>query len=88
MNLTYNPRYPAIEDLRVRARQRIPRFAFEYLDGGCNEDVNLHKNIAELREVEMKPFYLKNYGGADLKTELFGRCTMRRSASPPSVCRD
>ena len=73
MNLTYNPRYPAIEDLRVRARQRIPRFAFEYLDGGCNEDVNLHKNTAELREVEMKPFYLKNYGGADLKTELFGQ---------------
>ena len=72
MNLTYNPRYPAIEDLRARARQRIPRFAFEYLDGGCNEDVNLHKNTAELRDVEMKPFYLKNYGGADLKTELFG----------------
>lgn len=73
MNLTYNPNYPAIEDLRARARQRIPRFAFEYLDGGCNEDVNLHKNTAELRDVEMKPFYLKNYGGADLKTELFGQ---------------
>ncbi len=72
MNLTYNPNYPAIEDLRARARQRIPRFAFEYLDGGCNEDVNLRKNTAELREVELKPFYLKNYGGADLKTELFG----------------
>ena len=72
MNLTYNPRYPAIEDLRARARQRIPRFAFEYLDGGCNEDVNLNKNTAELRDVELKPFYLKNYGGADLRTELFG----------------
>lgn len=72
MNLNYHPRYPAIEDLRERARQRIPRFAFEYLDGGCNEDVNLHKNTAELRDVEMKPFYLKNYSGAELKTELFG----------------
>ncbi|HLP96651.1 MAG TPA: alpha-hydroxy acid oxidase [Saprospiraceae bacterium] len=73
MNLSYNTKYPAVDDLRKRARQRIPRFAFEYLDGGCNEDVNLHKNIAELREVELKPYYLTAYGGADLRTELFGQ---------------
>src|SRR5438105_15652523 len=72
MILSYDSRYPAIEDLRERARQRIPRFAFEYLDGGCNEDVNLHKNTHELRQVEIVPRYLKNYAGADLKTELFG----------------
>lgn len=72
MTIAYNPDYPAIDDLRERARQRIPRFAFEYLDGGCNEDVNLHKNTAEIREVELLPFYLKKYKGADLKTELFG----------------
>lgn len=65
-------KYPAIDDLRERARQRIPRFAFEYLDGGCNEDVNLHKNTAELRQVELKPRYLTEHAGANLKTELFG----------------
>lgn len=72
MNLSYNSNYPSIDDLRERARQRIPRFAFEYLDGGCNEDVNLHKNTAELREVELKPFYLNKHSGSDLRTELFG----------------
>lgn len=72
MDLSYNTNYPSIDDLREGARRRIPRFAFEYLDGGCNEDVNLHKNTAELREVELKPYYLKNYTTADLKTELFG----------------
>lgn len=36
-------RYPSIDDLRKRAQKKIPKFAFEYLDGGCNEDVNLHK---------------------------------------------
>lgn len=66
-------KYPAIEDLRARARQRIPRFAFEYLDGGCNEDVNLHKNTAELREVELKPYYLAEHTPASLKTGLFGK---------------
>lgn len=68
-----NTHYPSIEDLRQRAQQRIPRFAFEYLDGGCNEDVNLHKNTAELREVELKPLYLNKFQGSDTKTELFGQ---------------
>lgn len=66
-------KYPSIEDLRERARQRIPRFAFEYLDGGCNEDVNLHKNTAELREVELKPYYLSQHTTSDMRTELFGK---------------
>ena len=72
MKLAYNPNYPAIDDLREKARRRIPRFAFEYLDGGCNEDVNLHKNTAEVREIELKPYYLNRHSGSDLKTELFG----------------
>jgi len=65
-------RYPSTDDLRARARQRIPRFAFEYVDGGCNEEINLYKNTAELREIELKPFYLAPHTPADLKTELFG----------------
>jgi L-lactate dehydrogenase (cytochrome) len=70
--IQYNPRYPSIEDLRAKAKNRIPKFAFEYLDGGCNEDINLHKNTHELRKVEMKPRYLVPFMGANLKTELFG----------------
>jgi L-lactate dehydrogenase (cytochrome) len=66
-------KYPSIEDLRQRARERIPRFAFEYLDGGCNEDVNLHKNTAELQEVELRPYYLSNHRSSTLETELFGK---------------
>ena len=73
MELDYDPNYPTVEDLRVRARKRIPRFAFEYLDGGCNEDVNLRRNTADIRDVKLKPYYLRKYSGAELKTELFGR---------------
>jgi L-lactate dehydrogenase (cytochrome) len=72
MKLTYNTNYPSIDDLRTRAQRRIPRFAFEYLDGGCNEDINLYKNTAELREVELKPYYLSKHSGSDMRTELFG----------------
>jgi L-lactate dehydrogenase (cytochrome) len=70
--LSYNTNYPAIDDLRNKAKNRIPKFVFEYLDGGCNEEVNLQKNTQELREIELKPFYLSKHTGSDLKTELFG----------------
>ncbi|QEC69165.1 alpha-hydroxy-acid oxidizing protein [Panacibacter ginsenosidivorans] len=72
MQIKYNANYPGIDDLIKKAKQKIPRFAFEYLDGGCNEDVNLFKNTAELREVELKPYYLTKHVSSDIKTELFG----------------
>ena len=72
MSLQYNSRYPGIDDLIKKAKKKIPRFAFEYLDGGCNEDVNLHKNTIELRQVELQPYYLAKHAGSDMRTELFG----------------
>ena len=71
-NISFNSKYPSVADLRSRAQKKIPKFAFEYLDGGCNEDVNLHKNTAEIRNVELRPEYLKEHSGSDLSTQLFG----------------
>lgn len=72
MKITYNPQYPSIDDLRNRARKMVPKFAFEYLDGGCNEDVNLRRNTEEIREVQLIPHYLSVHKGSDMRTELFG----------------
>ncbi|TLP71109.1 alpha-hydroxy acid oxidase [Maribacter sp. ACAM166] len=67
-----NTAYPSVYDLREKAKKKIPPFAFEYLDGGCNEDVNLNKNTKELRDVELMPYYLSEHTGSDMRTELFG----------------
>ncbi|MGB0367018.1 alpha-hydroxy-acid oxidizing protein [Winogradskyella sp.] len=72
MALKLDTRYPSIDDLRTKAKKKIPRFAFEYLDGGCNEDVNLIRNTAEIRDVQLKPNYLRKHHGSSLKTEIFG----------------
>ncbi|MFG6686821.1 alpha-hydroxy-acid oxidizing protein [Mariniflexile sp. HNIBRBA6329] len=72
MVIKFDTRYPSIDDLRSRAQKKIPKFAFEYLDGGCNEDVNLIRNTSELRDVQLKPNYLKAHNGSSLKTKLFG----------------
>jgi L-lactate dehydrogenase (cytochrome) len=70
--LTYNPKYPAIDDIIRKAKKQIPKFVFEYMDGGCNEDVNLAKNTAEIRDIELKPYYLNPHQPANMQTELFG----------------
>jgi L-lactate dehydrogenase (cytochrome) len=70
--LSYNPKYPGIDDLIKKAKKQIPKFVFEYLDGGCNEDVNLAKNTSAIREIELKPYYLNKHEPASLQTELFG----------------
>ena len=72
MDLKINSKYPSVSDLREKAKQKIPKFAFEYLDGGCNEDVNLYKNTSDIRKVELLPYYLSEHKGSDMKTELFG----------------
>ena len=73
MEERYNSKYPDIEYLRARAKKRIPKFAFEYLDGGCNSEVNLRRNTSEIREVQLKPVYLKDHGQASLETSLFSK---------------
>ena len=72
MMLKLDTRYPSIDDLRAKAKKKIPRFAFEYLDGGCNDDVNLIRNTAEIRDVQLKPNYLRKHHGSSLKTKIFG----------------
>jgi len=72
MELTINPKYPSVDDLRKRAMVKMPKFAFEYLDGGCNEDINLDKNRTDLQKIELMPQYLSKFEKSEMKTELFG----------------
>ena len=72
MELTINPKYPSVDDLRKRAMVKMPKFAFEYLDGGCNEDINLNKNRTDLQKIELMPQYLSTFEKSEMKTELFG----------------
>ena len=72
MELNINSKYPSVNDLRKRAKYKMPKFAFDYLDGGCNEDVNLNKNRTDIRKIELMPNYLSDFDASLMKTELFG----------------
>lgn len=81
MELEYDSRYPSVDDLRERARRRIPRFAFEYLDGGCNNDVNLHRNTAEIRDVELIPQYLSEHAGLPQFSVAIAYCSAEQTTA-------
>lgn len=72
MALKFNDKYPSVDDLRTKAQKKIPNFAFEYLDGGCNEDVNRDRNRSDLKDVLLKPEYIRPFNGSSQKTKLFG----------------
>lgn len=61
-----------IADLREAARRRVPGFAFEYLEGGAEDEVTLHGNRAACAALRFVPPTLINTEGRTLTTELLG----------------
>ncbi|MFO1126606.1 MAG: FMN-dependent L-lactate dehydrogenase LldD [Methylocystis sp.] len=59
-------------DYRKVAQRKLPRFLFDYIDGGANAEDTLQANVADLRAVNLKQRVLKNVSGLDLATEWFG----------------
>ena len=72
MDSHFNSEYPSVDHLRAKAKSRMPGFAYDYLAAGCFSEVNLARNNSDIREVQLKPWYLRDFAGADQSTELFG----------------
>jgi (S)-mandelate dehydrogenase len=66
-------RYPAIEDLRRRARQRVPKFAFDYFDSGSGENLVMRRNREALDDIQFLPRYGLGRLQVSSRVELFGR---------------
>src|SRR5690606_10159960 len=66
-------RFPTIADLRRRARRRVPRFAFDFVDGGANDEESIARNMRALSAVELLPRYCVDTTDPSLEVELFGR---------------
>lgn len=71
--LLLDDRYPAVSDLKKRAKKRIPFFAWEYLDSGTDEDMAMHRNDESLGNITIVPEFMKGDITPDLSTDLFGK---------------
>jgi L-lactate dehydrogenase (cytochrome) len=63
----------SISDYRELARRRLPRFLFDYIDGGSYDEVTLGANRRELTSVALRQRVLRDVSQLDLTTELFGQ---------------
>ena len=63
----------SISDYRELARRRLPKFLFEYVDGGSYDEVTLHRNRADLQGIALRQRVLRDVSDIDLGIEIFGR---------------
>lgn len=66
-------RYPALSDLRERARHRLPRFVWDYLDSATGDESGKHRNRAALDAVTLCPAVLAGRLAPSLDTRFLGQ---------------
>ena len=71
-NMTFNINYPDTNSLRDAAKKRIPKFAFDYLNGGCFNEQALARNRAQLQHSIFETKLTKSVSEPTFNTPLFG----------------
>ena len=62
-----------IEDLRKLAKKRLPKIAYDFIEGGTDDEVGLVTNEQAFRQTRIVPRYLVDVSVRDQSTTLFGR---------------
>ena len=62
----------AATDYREAARRKLPRFLFDYIDGGAYAEHTLRRNVSDLGDIALRQRVLRDVASLSLKTELFG----------------
>src|SRR5215212_10398130 len=63
----------SIEDLRRKAKKRLPRGIFEYIDGAAEDGIAIQHNREVYRSLKIKNRVLKDVSKRSTATEIFGR---------------
>ncbi|HSY07867.1 MAG TPA: alpha-hydroxy acid oxidase [Steroidobacteraceae bacterium] len=64
-----------IADLRQRARARLPRMVFDYMDGGADDECTLRANVQRFREYELTWDVLRDIAALSTATTVLGSAT-------------
>ncbi|WP_019407904.1 FMN-dependent L-lactate dehydrogenase LldD [Pseudomonas psychrophila] len=60
-------------DYREAARRKLPRFLFDYIDGGAYAEHTMRANSSDLANISLRQRILRNVDSLSLKTTLFGK---------------
>ena len=72
-HMDLHARYPAVSDLRTRAKKRIPKFVWEYLDSATGEERTKARNRQKLDEILFEPSILHGELSPDVTTSFLGQ---------------
>ncbi len=62
-----------IDELREIARRRLPRFAFDYVDGGAEDEATLRGNRQSFERLRFRPRTLNDVSVRDTSTRILGQ---------------
>jgi L-lactate dehydrogenase (cytochrome) len=76
-----------IEDMRLRARRRVPRMFFEYADRGSYAEETLRINRADLERIKLRQRVLVDVSQRDLRTTIAGEAAaLPLALAPIGLC--
>jgi len=83
-----SPHVLNIEDLRRKAKRRLPRVVFDYIDGGAEDESTLRANSRAFESVTFRPRCAVATAGCDLRTAVLGTSiSMPLVLAPVGSCR-
>jgi (S)-mandelate dehydrogenase len=62
-----------IEDLRLIARRRLPRFVFSYVDGGAEDELTMRENRRSFERIRFRPRTLNDVAERDTSATILGQ---------------
>ena len=71
--MDYHSKYPGLLDLKRRARARIPKFVWEYLDSATGLEATQSRNRTALDAIRFEPSILHGPQDPDLSVSLLGQ---------------
>ncbi len=73
------PVFPASAlDYRRLAERRLPRFLFDYIDGGANDELAIARNVADFHAIRLRQRVMRDVSTVDASTTIAGE----RAAMP------
>jgi isopentenyl diphosphate isomerase/L-lactate dehydrogenase-like FMN-dependent dehydrogenase len=66
------PELLCVEDYRRLARRRLPRVAFDFIDGGADSEVTLRRNVEAFERLSLRPRHLVDVSSRSLETTVLG----------------
>jgi len=79
----YNIRPVTVADYRQLAKKRLPRFLYDYIDGGANDERTMATNVGDFAGITLRQRVMRDVSDVDTSTVLSGEVVRMPLALAP-----